>query len=151
MQKILFLLAITLFASALAFPQSQGSTIYVAVQSAEIKSSTGFFGNTVGALALGTAVTAIRENGKWIEVRAENSLSGWVAAASLSSRRITGSGHSASAGEIALAGKGFTPDVEVEYRKNGLDYSVVDTMENLNIPKEELLKFVTDGRLSKGE
>ena len=146
----MFFLVMILCASAMVFSQSQG-TMYVAVQSAEVKSSTGFFSKVVGNLALGTAVMAIRENGKWIEVRAENSLSGWVAAASLSSRRITGSGHSASAGEIALAGKGFTQDVEAEYRKNGLDYSAVDSMENLVIPREELLKFVTDGRLSKGE
>jgi len=137
--------------SALIFSQAQGRTMYVAVQSAEMKSSTGFFSSIVENLALGTAVTAIRENGKWMEVRSENTVSGWVAAASLSSRRVTGSGHSASAGEIALAGKGFTREVEIEYRKNGLDFSAVDAMEISNVPKEELLEFVNTGRLSKGE
>jgi predicted Zn-dependent protease len=49
--------------------------------------------------------------------------------------------------EIALAGKGFSPEIELEYRKNGLDYSSVDMMEILNIDDNDLRKFIDDGRL----
>ena len=134
-----------------AFSQAVGTTMYVAVRSAELRSSSGFFGSTVGNLDLGDAVTVIQDNGKWMEIRAENALSGWIAATSLSPRRVTGETHSATAREIALAGKGFSRDVEAEYRENGLDYSMVDAMENLIISKEELLQFINDGRLSRGE
>ena len=149
--KRLFLVSIFLvFCLGLGFSQSQGRTMFVAVNSAELKASTGFFANTVGTLPLGSTVTVVRESGKWTEIRA-GSLSGWVASASLTPRRVTGQGHSATVGEIALAGKGFSIETEVEYRGNGLDFSEVDSMESLNISKEELLRFITDGRLSRGE
>jgi uncharacterized protein YgiM (DUF1202 family) len=125
--------------------------MYVAVKNADIKSSTGVFAGKVGALGLGDAVTVVRANGKWVEVKAKDSLSGWVALSNLSSRRVTGSGYSASAGEIALAGKGFSPETEKEYRASGLDYAAVDDMEAINIPTTELQKFVEDGRLAEGK
>lgn len=146
----LLLILLVLCIGGPAFSQLQEKTMYVAVKSAALKSSTGFFAKTVKTLSLGDAVTVIRDTGKWMEIRAGAS-SGWAASTSLSAKRVTGSGYSAAAREIALAGKGFSPEVEIEYRKNGLDYSAVDSMENLTIPEEELLKFINDGRLSKGE
>ena len=55
------------------------------------------------------------------------------------------------ASEVAMAGKGFSPDMEMEYRKNGLDYSMVDSMERITVPSDDLLRFITEGRLSRGE
>jgi uncharacterized protein YgiM (DUF1202 family) len=131
------------------FSQTAGSTMYVAVKSADVKSSTGIFASKVAVVNMGEAVTVSRTNGKWVEVRVRN-LTGWVALASLSSRRITGTS-SASAGEIALAGKGFSPETEIEYQKDGLDYSEVNRMETIIVSDADLLKFVEDGRLAKGE
>ena len=70
---------------------------------------------------------------------------------SLSVRRILAAGTGASATELSLAGKGFSAAIEIEYRKNGLSYSIVDFMENIIIAPEELLVFITEGRLAKGE
>ena len=150
MKRLFSFALIFLSFGGMVFSQS-GRTMYVAVNSAEVKSSTGFFSSTVAALALGDPVTVIREDGKWMEVRTAHSQSGWIAAASLTSKRVIGEVRSASASEIALAGKGFSPEVEAEYRANGLDYSAVDAMENLNVPPGDLLKFINDGRLSRGE
>jgi len=149
MRRLLFLLIIVCTSTAV-FSQTERNTRYVAVQTAVLKDSTGFFAKETGNLPLGTAVTLIRDNGKWAEVQA-GSLTGWVALASLSARRVILSNSLATASEVALAGKGFSANVETEYRKNGLDYTAVDSMEDLTIPPEELLKFINDGRLSKGE
>jgi hypothetical protein len=151
MKKLAFLLLFTALCCGPVFSQSAGSTMYVVVKSAEIKASTGVFARKTGELGLGEAVTVVRANGNWVEVRAKSSQTGWVALSSLSSRRVTGSGNSASAGEIALAGKGFSPETEVEYRKNGLDYSDVNNMEGIIIPIAELQRFVEEGRLARGE
>ena len=151
MKRLVLILLIVLSCCVLVFSQAQGKNMYVAVKSAELKSSAGSLSNTLATLELGSTVTVIQENGKWSEVRTEKSLSGWVASASLSARRITGQGRSASAGEIALAGKGFSAEVEMEYRKSGLDYSAVDSMEKLTTPREDLIKFINDGHLSRGE
>jgi SH3-like domain-containing protein len=150
MKRLIFLFTIVFCTGSLVFSQTAGNRRYVAVQSTVMKDSTGFFARELGRLSLGTELTLIRENGKWSEVRAGN-LSGWVASSSLSARRVIVSGTTPSAGEITLAGKGFSPDVEIEYRRNGLDYSTVDAMEQMVIPVDDLLRFVTEGRLSRGE
>jgi hypothetical protein len=134
----------------LVFSQSLGITRFVSVKSVTVKASTGFFATELGNLYLGDEVTLIRESGKWSHVRS-GSLTGWVTSTSLSVRRIIASGTSSTATEIALAGKGFSPETEMEYRQNGLDYSTVDFMEQITVSNDELLGFITDGRLSKGE
>jgi len=151
MKKIVFfMLILGIVGSACVFSQATGRTMYVVVKSTEIKSSTGIFADKVGVLNLGDAVTMLRTSGNWAEIRS-GSISGWVNLSGLSSKRVTGSGGSSSAGEIALAGKGFSPETEVEYRKNGLDYSAVDQMEEITVPAGDLRKFIEDGRLVKGK
>jgi len=133
-----------------AFSQDRGNIRFVSVQSTTLKDSTGFFAKDIASLSFGSEVTLISESGKWSQIRSGN-LTGWVTSTSLSTRKIVASGTSASATELSMAGKGFSPDIEVEYRKNGLDYSMVDYMEKITIPKEELLGFITQGSLSRGE
>ena len=151
MKRFFILLIMAACAGSLLFSQTAGrNTRYVSVQSVPVKDSTGFFAKELGNLPLGTEVTLLRDDGKWSEVRAGN-LSGWVASSSLSARRVAASNSAVATTELALAGKGFSPDMEIEYRKNGLDYSKVDTMEKTVISTEDLRQFVTEGRLAGGE
>ena len=99
---------------------------------------------------MGEAVTLINDDGKWSQVQFGN-ITGWVASSNLSARRVIPSNSSVLSSEVALAGKGFSPDMELEYKKNGLDYSVVNEMEQINVPSRDLLYFVTEGRLARGE
>jgi uncharacterized protein YgiM (DUF1202 family) len=117
-----------------------------------VKSSTGFFARTLGNLTQGTVVTVLQVKGKWVEGRVSPSLTGWIAGASLTTRRISASGRSASAGELALAGKGFSAEIEAAYREDeNLDYSRIDAMEGITISPQELEAFLIEGRLSMGE
>jgi hypothetical protein len=150
MRKPLFLLVMMLCVSPLVFSQLAGPKRYVAVQNAALKDSTGFFARTLASLPLGTEVTVILDNDKWTQVQAGNR-SGWMASASLSVRKIVASNSTVTASDVALAGKGFSEETEMEYKKNGLDYSVVDSMESTNIPNDDLLRFITEGRLNRGE
>ena len=128
------------------FPQAEGIRRYVAVYSAPLKEQAVFFAKDLGSLSLGDTVTLVREDGKWTQVRV-GTITGWVLSSSLSTRRILTSGINATATEIALAGKGFSPELEMAYRKSGLDYSIVDMMEKTVIGTEELLEFISEGRL----
>jgi SH3-like domain-containing protein len=150
MKRFLFLWAMALFAGSLVFAQADRNTRYVAVQTVAVKDSTGFFAKDLGTLSLGDAVRLIQDNGKWSQIQTGN-ITGWVASTSLSARRIVASSSAVIANEVALAGKGFTPDMEREYRKNGLDYSLVDFMEEITVPINDLLRFITEGHLSTGE
>ena len=140
-----------LCAHTLVFSQADRNTRYVAVQSTALKSSAGHFSNNVGNLSLGDAVIFILESGKWSNVRF-GSLTGWVASSNLSTRRIvTSNTASVSISEVVLAGKGFSPEMELEYKKNGLDYSTVDGMERITLSSNDLLKFINEGHLFRGE
>ena len=149
MRRFIWLAILVLCVCAFAFSQAGGKR-YVAVKTVALKSSNGFLASDVGNLSLGDEVTLMSDDGKWAKVSAGN-LTGWVSSSSLSSRRVVASGSTASVSEVALAGKGFSPDVEIEYRKNGLDYSMVDAMEKIVIPAAELERFVAEGRLARGE
>ncbi|MDR0504128.1 MAG: hypothetical protein LBH16_12510 [Treponema sp.] len=150
MKRVMFFIALALCVSSLAFAQDR-NTRYIAVQNTSLKDAAGFFAKDIGNLKLGDTVTLVRDSGKWSQVKSGN-LTGFVVSADLSTRRVLASGSSnVTASEVALAGKGFSPAMEVEYRKNGVDFSAVDTMEKINVSTDDLLKFINDGRLAKGE
>jgi len=150
MRRFLLLFVIIFCIIVPVFSENRENIRYVSVQSASVKGSTGFFAEDLGNLTLGSEVTLISESGKWSRIRSGN-LTGWVTSTSLSVRKIVASGTNASATEISMAGKGFSPEMEMEYRKTGPDYSMVDYMEKITIPKDELLNFITQGSLARGE
>jgi hypothetical protein len=83
-----------------------------------------------------------------------SSLSGWTASANLSSKRVVAAGNagSASAREVALAGKGFNQEVENTYKAKGtLNYADVDKTERMTVSQNDLKSFLDDGRLKKGD
>jgi hypothetical protein len=53
---------------------------------------------------------------------------------------------------MAMAGKGFSGEIEQIYREGEkLDYSPVDAMESSTVPEQELYAFLVEGRLATGE
>ncbi|MCL2128660.1 MAG: hypothetical protein FWH38_10435 [Treponema sp.] len=142
--------------ASLAFAQaSKGGTMYVASKTLELKSSTDFFASTKGNLAYGDQVKVLQVNGKWAEVSlaANSSITGWTNLTNLSAKRIVaGSEASASAKEVALAGKGFNQEVENAYKAEGkLNYDDVDRTEKQFVSNDELYKFLVEGHLAMGD
>ncbi|MDR3123630.1 MAG: SH3 domain-containing protein [Treponema sp.] len=156
MKRLILCTALSLFAAGALCAQSLvGRTMYVTAKTIEVKSSTAFFADVLGTLSYGAPVSVLQEYGKWVQIKSSEppGLSGWVAAASLTSKRIiVGSSTSASANEIALAGKGFNQEVENAYRQNGtLNYEAIDAMEAIRIPSRQIFSFLQEGRLARGE
>jgi hypothetical protein len=52
--------------------------------------------------------------------------------------------------EVALAGKGFTPEVEAAYRQKnpGLNYAQVDLIESFRVDDRQLAAFIKEGGLT---
>jgi uncharacterized protein YgiM (DUF1202 family) len=147
---------VVFLAGAAAAQVSRGNTAYVSAKTIKVKSSTGFFAGSRGTLSYGAQVTVLQIQGKWAEIRSTGSpsITGWIASSNLTTRRISasGSGTSASAGEIALAGKGFNEEVENAYKADGsLNYADVDKTEAIQVSQDDLYQFVTEGHLATGE
>jgi hypothetical protein len=53
----------------------------------------------------------------------------------------------ASGEELAVAGKGFNADVEKEFKVDhaDIDFTWVDTMEQMKVSPQELMSFLTEG------
>jgi hypothetical protein len=156
MKRIILMSVLVLLTAGFAAAQaSRGGTMYVAVKTATLKSSTGFFAGARGNLNYGDRVTVLQINGKNAEVRsaANSSLSGWTPLANLSAKQIvSGNSSTVSAREAALAGKGFNQEVENSYKSKGnVNYADVDRVEAVTANEAGLKKFLEDGRLSMGD
>jgi len=154
MKKLFVFFVLVLLVSGVIFAQqiTAGGTAWVSSKTADLKSSTGFFAGKVGTLQMGDQVTVLQISGSKVQVRSATNISGWVASSSLSTRRIVAAGSSASATEVALAGKGFSQEVEDAYKTEGnLNYADVDRTEAITVSTDELYAFVTEGRLNTGD
>lgn len=136
-----------------------GDKMYVNVQEAVLKTSTGFFAAEAGVLPYGTQIKVLAEKGKWVQVECaeEPSLRGWLTASSLTKKKILLNNGVlsvvASAEELALAGKGFSAEMESLYENQATQaaYDFLDSMESRKIDKDSLLEFIVEGELSGGE
>jgi len=157
MKKILVLLCLVLFVGGIAAAQAvAGGTLYVAIKTVTLKASTGSFAADKGTLKYGDKVTVIRISGKFAEVKSasNSSLTGWTATANLTAKQVvSGNSTTASAREVALAGKGFNQEVENSYKnqKNNLNYADVDKAEAITVNEADLKKFLEEGRLKMGD
>ncbi|MCL2833140.1 MAG: SH3 domain-containing protein [Treponema sp.] len=156
MKKTLCFVIVILCLTTAVFAQiAKGGTAWVSVKSIALKSSSGVFASSLGTVVYGDQVTVLQVSGSWAEVRsaANTGLSGWISTANLSAKRIvvSGSTSSASASEVALAGKGFNQEVENQYKTEGnLNYAAVDWTENITISDDDLLRFINEGGLAAG-
>jgi len=158
-RNIMTILLCLLVIGGIAAQSLQGKTMYVSVKSAELKDSTGLLANVRGIVPYGAEVRVLQEKGRWVEVRAAGPpvLTGWMPSGDLSARRIVVSGTSAyaTADELALAGKGFSAEVEAEYKRsasgnNAADYTAIDAMESQTVSGQVLYQFLQEGHLSAG-
>ena len=156
MKRLIITIGLVLFICGLAAAQvSRGGTLYVATKTVELKASTGVFARTNATLNYGDRVTVLSVDGKWVEVRSVSSpsLTGWTASANMTAKQVVaGSTTTATASEVALAGKGFNQEVEESYKKSGnFNYADVDRTEAISVNLAELFRFLEEGRLSMGD
>lgn len=154
---LVLVLAATAAAPALLEAQQAGGQMSVAVKEVAVRDKPSFTGKVIGALAYADRVTIQEVRGDWLRVgfAPKGIASGWVQRTALQVQEIalkaggTAVGTTASSGEVALAGKGFSEEVEAEYRKDKkLDYDAVDRMEAFKVRPEAVADFAAQGGLA---
>ncbi len=156
MKKTICILGILLCAAAL-FAVQNGETVYVAVKKAAIKSGTGNFDKVVAQASYGDELVVDKASNKFHRVHkaSDPSITGWIPATSVTTKKIVARSKkvTASADEIALAGKGFSEQVEDGYKTSNkkLDYASVDKLESFRITDSSLKTFLEDGDLNGAE
>jgi hypothetical protein len=151
MKRVLLLLLLGT-GLALAAPKV-GSAITIRVLSAKVMKAPKFIGAAAGSVSRGEQLTVVQVKGDWYRV--EGSYNGWVHKSNVTEGKVAlsskpgGSGGNVNRDEVELAGRGFTPEVEKQYKdKNpNLDFSHVDAIEKTAVDPGELEAFVAEGKL----
>jgi len=133
-------------------------TVSVVVKKTSIREATQFFATTVTVAEYNDQLSVLATKDDWIRVN-KNGMEGWVHLSAVSEvaaiePSATGEvGEDYSTDEIALAGKGFSSQVEEEYRKDNpeLNFDGVDEVEKLSVPEDKVIAFQESGKLSVRE
>jgi len=150
----LLLLATVVLIAADTLPERS-----VIVKETPVRDKASFTGRILGKLVYTDRVQIVEmpAGASWVKVRlAARKLEGWVHVSALAKdeKPVVKAGSEnvaagASGSEVALAGKGFNPEVEAEYKKNpSLDYAAVDAMEAYTVQPAALSAFITQGGLT---
>ncbi len=142
--------------SGSAAPQK---TMSVQIKEGQVRSTPSFLGTIVAKLSYGDRVEVVQDQGTWKKVAVRGGAQGWMHASALTTKSIVlkaGAGNvqtSATSGEIALAGKGFSEEVEKQYKKlnSNLDYAWVDRMERFQVTPEQMQAFLKQGSVVPAE
>jgi hypothetical protein len=137
---------------AIAAPKA-GSTVTIRVLSAKVMKTPKFIGAAAGTVSRGEQLVVKEVKGDWYLV--DGAVSGWIHKSSVTEGKVEltskpgESGGGANRDEIELAGRGFTPQVEEQYRSKNpnLDFSHVDLIEKTAVDPTELEAFVVEGQL----
>jgi hypothetical protein len=140
---------------AIAAPKV-GSTVTIRVLSAKVMKAPKFIGAAAGSVSRGDHLTVREVKGDWYRV--DGAQTGWVHKSSVTEGKVQlssqpgGSGGNVSRDEVELAGRGFTPQVEEQYKSKNpnLDFSHVDAIEKTAVDPAELEAFVAEGKLAGG-
>ena len=129
----------------------------VQVRDGQLRNRASFLGAVTGTVAYGDRVTVNQTQSGWCEVSIAGK-TGWIHESALTPKRVvlaSGAGdaraQSVGSEEVALAGKGFSKEVEAEYKKQNqnVDYTWVDWMGKQKVPNEQLVQFLKQGELAQ--
>lgn len=156
-RRVVLFCAVALLAAGLVW--AAGEMLTVQVRSGKMRSRPSFLGQVVGEMTYGEQVTVLEQQGPWIRISGPGGQSGWLHESALSENKVEMSAGdqnvetSASDDELALAGKGFTEQVEAEYMKQNedLDFTWVDRMEKIVVTPPEAELFLVEGQVVVGE
>jgi len=146
-----------LFLGSIAWAQKVMS---VQVKEGELRATPSYLAKIVARVSYGDRVTVLAEQGGWKKVAtAGTKAQGWMHGTALTSSRIAlkagqaNVGSSVSRDEIALAGKGFSEEVEAQYRKShqNLDYAWINRMEAVKVSPEQMEDFIARGLLTPAQ
>ncbi len=129
----------------------------VQVRDGQLRNRASFLGAVTGAVAYGDRVTVNQSQSGWCEVATAAGKTGWIHESALTPKRVvlssgtTDARAGASGEEVALAGKGFSKEVEAEYKKQNkdIDYAWVDWMGKQKVSGEQLVQFLKQGELAQ--
>lgn len=130
------------------------TTMSIQVRDAAVRATPSSLGKVVGHYRYADPVVVIDKKGSWRKITGKGA-EGWVHESALSSKQLSmkqggaNVDQYASADELALAGKGFSKEVEGQFRADNpdLDFRWVDRMESFRVSPEQVQRFLKAGEV----
>ncbi len=154
-------LPLLVFVSCLAFnAQAAAKLMSVQNREAQLRTAPGYFSQVVTTLPYTERVEVLEARESWVRVRhPATGKEGWISSSALTEKKLalkatgTDIDTGVSSEEQALAGKGFNPQVEAEFkaRNKEADYATVDRMEKIRVSPDEVQRFLADGGVAPAE
>ena len=148
-------LLLTLFIIVNSTLYLKAETAVIVTKENAIRADCKFFSPLKSKVRYNDVIDILSQQGDWYKVRFQGTEGcihkSAIEKKSVSLSNLVGVGNqSASAEEVALAGKGFNPQVEKEYKEQnlGLNYSSVNKIEEYEVSEMEIRKFIENGKLN---
>lgn len=132
-------------------------TVVVKIKTTSLRRDPKFTAPIVAAIKAGDALEKIEARDGWIKVKTKTGVIGWLHSTAVETKKLNLQAMDktmktqASAGEVALAAKGFNKQVEDKYRAGNAaaDYATVDAMEKVKPTAAEVEAFMKQGKLGE--
>lgn len=147
-------------AALLCSPALAGAeTMKVSQANQSLLSEPNFSGTPIAPVPAGSEVNVVTTSGDWLKVEYQGN-SGWMHRGAFAQAQapkvglpgmLFGGGvKETKSDEVALAGKGFTPEVEAGYRQKHpeMNFAMVDQVESFKVDSAKLQAFIRDGGLN---
>lgn len=130
-------------------------TMNIQVREVAVKTTPNYMGASAGTLSYGAQVNVLGEQGNWYQIEKP---AGWLPKSALTKHKVAVNPDAkfahgtAKHDEVALAGKGFNPDVEAQYKRDNANlaaaFTQVDRVEKFGASEGEIESFQTAGKLT---
>ena len=151
------ILAVLAIAGVAATAPKKGTKIKVRVPSAKVMKDPDFVGDVVGSVSRGAEVTFLGSQGDFYQISTPAG-DGWVARNQLTDKEVkasTEAGSSSGAAsdeDVELAARGFSKQVEEQYRAShtNLDFTHIDAIAQIAVDPVQEKAFIAAGKLAGG-
>jgi SH3-like domain-containing protein len=132
-------------------------TVVVKIKTTSVRRDPKFTSAAVAALKAGEPLEKIEARNGWFKVKTKAGVVGWIHSTAVEAKKVDllamdkSMKTQASAGEVALAAKGFNKQVEDKYRAGNpaANFAAVDALEKVKPTAAEVEAFLKQGKLGE--
>ncbi len=151
---LVVLLALSIVATAFTALEKEMS---IQVDKTQLRATPAYYGSVVATVNYAQRLRILDTKGSWVKAAVPGSnATGWLHVSALTVKRLAprslaaNAPTSVSSGELSAAEKGFTEQIEKDYRQKNreIDFTWVDRMEKIKVAPEQSAAFLKEGRLT---
>ncbi|MDH4267571.1 MAG: hypothetical protein OEW45_18245 [Deltaproteobacteria bacterium] len=135
---------------------AMAATVKVITQEAMIRKDKRFFAPVVIRVPYGEMIQELKREGDWLHASYRGK-QGWIHISAVQEQKFRLSllagerAQETTREEVALAGKGFTPEVESAFRNKNpkMRYDLVDQVQSYKVAEQQVQAFIRSGNLKE--